>query len=268
MNIEPKQRSIYTNLSILIARGAIVFAFLYLAYLFYDAAIGGIFDRNTAIVSFVLLWLFTAYVFLPRVHRFLTRLYLPDYYIGRTKTPDGLLADPVNIALCGSRQDIISAMEADGWVKADRLNLSSGARMLRAGLTRQSYPNAPVSTMLLFDRPQDFTFQKEVDGSVHARHHVRFWRTPKEWMLPGGYQADWLAAATYDRSVGLSLFTGQITHKIDEDTDQERDFVVKSFKRGGAKLEIKRDFNTAYRHRNGGGDSIKTDGAMPFIYLD
>ena len=45
-------------------------------------------------------------------------------------------------------------------------------------------------------------------------------------MLPGGYDADWLAAGTYDRSVGLSLFTFQVTHKIEQDTDVERDFIV------------------------------------------
>ena len=33
-------------------------------------------------------------------------------------------------------------------------------------------------------------------------------------MLPGGYAVGWLAAGTYDRSVGLSWFTLQITHKI------------------------------------------------------
>lgn len=267
MNHEPKQRSIYTNLSILTIRGMVVFVFLYGAYLFYETAIGGIFDRTTAVTSFILIWLFTAYVFLPRIHRFLTRLYLPDYYIGRTKTTDGMLADPVNLAVNVSREEIVSAMEDSGWVKADRLTLRTGARMVWAGLLRKSYPDAPVSTLLLFDSPQDIAFQKEVDGNVHARHHVRFWRTPVGWMLPGGYRADWLGAATYDRSVGLSLFTGQITHKIDEETDRERDFVVEAFEQFGANIDIKHDFNSAYRHRNGGGDSIKTDGAMPFIKL-
>lgn len=178
-----------------------------------------------------------------------------------------MLADPVNLAIDASKEDIVSALEDAGWVKADRLSLRTGAKMIWAVLLRRSYPNAPVSTLLLFDNPQSMAFQKEVDGSVHARHHVRFWRTPKGWMLPGGYRADWLGAATYDRSVGLSLFTGQITHKIDEDTDYERDFVVQAFEQAGADIDIKHDFNSAYRHRNGGGDSIKTDGAMPFIKL-
>ena len=45
-------------------------------------------------------------------------------------------------------------------------------------------------------------------------------------MLPGGYDVDWLAAGMYDRRVVVSLFTLQITHKIAEDTDVERDYIV------------------------------------------
>ena len=45
-------------------------------------------------------------------------------------------------------------------------------------------------------------------------------------MLKGGRKVDWLAAATYDRSVGLSTLTFQVTHKIDADIDVERDYVV------------------------------------------
>jgi hypothetical protein len=36
---------------------------------------------------------------------------------------------------------------------------------------------------------------------------VRFWPVPDGWRLPGGFQVGWLAAATYDRAVGISLFT-------------------------------------------------------------
>ena len=36
----------------------------------------------------------------------------------------------------------------------------------------------------------------------------------------------WLAAATYDRAVGISLFTLQVTHRVDADIDIERDYVI------------------------------------------
>ena len=104
--------------------------------------------------------------------------------------------------------------------------------MIAATVSRRSYPEAPVSPLLLFDRQQDFAYQQEVGGSTSQRHHVRFWRCPDGWLLPGGYRVDWLAAGTYDRAVGLSLFTFQITHKIEANTDIERDHILATVGRG------------------------------------
>ena len=80
---------------------------------------------------------------------------------------------------------------------------------------------------------------------------------------------DWLAAGTYDRSVGLSLFTLQITHKIAEDTDVERDHIVGIDDRGGSAVavEVIENFSTGYHSRNGGGDRIETDGDLPIVDL-
>ena len=89
-----------------------------------------------------------------------------------------------------------------------------------------------MSPLFLFGRQQDFAYQQEVDGNPAKRHHVRFWRTPDDWLLPGGRRVDWLAAGTFDRAVGFSLFTLQVTHKIDADTDVERDHIVATV-RGG-----------------------------------
>ena len=115
-----------------------------------------------------------------------------------------------------------------GWTRADDLSLISGRRIVTSTLGRHSYHQAPVSPLHLFDRQQDFAYQQEVAGSPSKRHHVRFWRCPEGWMLPGGYDVDWLAAGMYDRRVVVSLFTLQITHKIAEDTDVERDYIVGS----------------------------------------
>lgn len=217
----------------------------------------------------VVFWLLFTYLLLPRLHRVLTRLYVPDYFIGRTRTADGLLGDPVNLAVLGHEGQIHRAMEVAGWIRADDLTAASGRRMVGSTLTRRSYPHAPVSPLLLFDRQQDFAYQQEVGGSTSQRHHIRFWRCPEGWMLPGGYSVDWLAAGTYDRSVGFSLFTFQITHKIEANTDIERDYVVSTVtgKNPDASLQVIKDFSTGYHSRNGGGDLIKTDGDLPILDL-
>ena len=221
------------------------------------------------LVFLIVFWVLLAYLVLPRLHRILTRVYVPNYFLGRTRTSDGLLGDPINLALLGSEAQVHEAMTRAGWTLADDLSFSTGMKIVRSTVRRQSYLEAPVSPLELFERQQDFAYQQEVDGTPGKRHHVRFWKCPPGWLLPGGYRADWLAAGTYDRSVGFSLFTLQVTHKIDADTDVERDHVVATVSAAepAASVTTIRDFSTGYHARNGGGDAIVTDGDLPVIDL-
>ncbi|MFB2579972.1 LssY C-terminal domain-containing protein [Herbiconiux sp. P15] len=214
-------------------------------------------------------WLVVAYLLLPRVHSILTLFYVPDYFIGRAKTREGLLGDPVNVALRGSEEQVHKAMLAAGWHHTDDMGLTSALRTVRGTLLRRSYPGAPVSRLYLFGNLQDFTYQQEVSGNPSKRHHVRFWRCPPGWLLPGGHEADWLAAGTYDRSIGISFFTLQVTHRIDKETDKERDHIVSTLAAANpeASVELIRNFSTGYHHVNGGGDAIVTDGDLPVVDL-
>jgi hypothetical protein len=108
-----------------------------------------------------------------------------------------------------------------------------------------------------------------VDGNASQRHHVRFWPVPDGWKLPGGFQAGWLAAATYDRAVGISLFTLQVTHRVDADIDIERDYVIDTVRYvvPEASLRVIRDYSSALTTRNGGGDFVRTDGSLPILDL-
>lgn len=217
----------------------------------------------------VVFWLLVAYLVLPRLHRALTYLYLPDYFIGRARTSDGLLGDPVNLALLGSEAQVHAAMTAAGWTLADDVALRSSLRIIRTTLSRRSYPTAPVSPLHLFDRHQDFAYQQEVAGNPSQRHHVRFWRCPAGWRLPGGACVDWLAAGSYDRSVGLSLMTFQVTHKIAREIDVERDHIVTTISDANPAAHVGgiRHFATGYHARNGGGDQMVTDGHLPVVDL-
>jgi len=216
---------------------------------------------------FLAFWVLLAYLVLPRLHRILTTIYVPDYFIGRTRTSDGLLGDPVNLAFQGTGVQIQAALEAAGWTRAEPVTLGSSWRIITSTLARRSYDEAPVSPLFLFGRQQDFAYQQEVDGNPAQRHHVRFWRCPDDWLLPGGRRVDWLAAGTFDTSVGLSLFTLQVTHRIDADTDVERDHIVQTVTDAdpGVTVDVIADFATGYHARNGGGDSIRTDGDLPIV---
>ena len=216
---------------------------------------------------FIVFWLVLAYLVLPRLHRILTTIYVPDYFIGRTRTSDGLLGDPVNLAFDGPEESVHAAMRAAGWTRADDVTLRSGWRIVTSTLSRRSYDEAPVSPLFLFGRQQDFAYQQEVAGNPAKRHHVRFWRTPDGWLLPGGRRVGWLAAGTFDRAVGFSLFTLQVTHKIDADIDVERDHIMQTLVGADpdVRIEVLRDFSTGYHSRNGGGDSVRTDGDLPVV---
>lgn len=221
------------------------------------------------ILGLVLFWALLAYLVLPRLHRILTTVYVPDYFMGRTRTSDGLLGDPVNLAVLGDEARLHAVMAAAGWTRADDVTLRSSWRIIASTVTRRSYDEAPVSPLFLFGRQQDVAYQQEVEGNPAKRHHVRFWRCPDGWLLPGGYRVDWLAAGTFDRAVGFSLFTLQVTHKIDADTDIERDHVVSTLQAAdpAVRVEVLQDFSTGYHSRNGGGDTIATDGDLPVIDL-
>jgi hypothetical protein len=252
------------SIRILILLVSIALAALVYRYLFKDIITG-----RSHFIAYIVLWLFTAYVILPRIYRLVSKLYLPNYFFGRTQTGDGLLGDPINLAFNGSKKQLVAAMEAAGWTMATSVSLRSSFRITYSAIAGKNYPMAPVSSLFLFGRKQDFAFERDLDGNPRKRHHIRFWRTPENWWLPGGYKTDWLAAATFDKNVGLSLFTGQVTHKIDGGVDVERDFVIDCLKKAKTISEINnvKHFTSSYHSRNGGGDMIHTDGALPFIYL-
>jgi hypothetical protein len=218
----------------------------------------------------LVLWVVLAYLALPRLHQLFTWLYVPDYFIGRTRTGDGLLGDPVNLAFDGTEADIHAVMQRAGWTRAEEITLRSSWRMIVSAVLRRSYAEAPVSDLFLFGRRHAFAYQQEVEGNPSQRHHIRFWPTPGGWALPGGRHVQWLAAGTYDRAVGISIFTGQITHRIDADIDVERDYIVACARYAdpACSLQVIEEFSTAYHHRNGGGDRVRTDGDLPILDLN
>ncbi|MGP9536502.1 LssY C-terminal domain-containing protein [Brachybacterium sp. AOP43-C2-M15] len=248
--------------NLFIAAGVVVSIWLALLYLVEGFSLTPV--RLLYLLGF---WVLLTYITLPRLHQLMTWIYLPDYFFGRTRTTEGVLSDPINIALDGPERDLHVAMRRAGWVLAEERTLASAWSMVRSTLLRRSYPAAPVSDLYLMGRRHDFTYQQEVGGTTTKRHHVRFWRMPPDFVLPGGYRTDWLAAGTYDRAVGFSFFTLQITHRIDENIDVERDYLVDTVRFADPEVEIEviEEFSTSYHDRNGQGDRFRTDGDLPVI---
>ena len=183
-----------------------------------------------------------------------------------TQTAQGIAGDPLNTGLEGEEADVLCSMNAAGWTPADPITLKSTARIIASVLLRRPYVDAPVSDLFYLRRREDLAFEKPSGKSPGARHHVRFWKVMDkgEAGLPV-----WLGAATFDRSIGVSRYTGQITHRIAPDIDAERDLIsadLASADRIEAVYETSGSGPTAMG-RNGGGDRYFTDGEILFSRL-
>jgi len=178
-----------------------------------------------------------------------------------TYTRERIPADPLNIALVGTRAEVVAAMCAAGWVLADPISLRTGLRDAGSILFDRPYRSAPVSTHYLWNRPQDLAFEQLVGPSPRRRHHVRLWRA-------GAVGSDgrplWIGAASYDRSLGLSRFTGEVMHHIDRRVDVEREKLISDLSAAGRLERVQRAgrFRPAGRGVNGGGDAYETDGSL------
>lgn len=198
----------FIKLNHLIFRTIRFFIILVLCFIFYKVLLVYLLTRGYHIWTYIIIWIVSAYFILPHFNKFISRNYLPNYFIGRSFTGDGLLGDPINIAINGSEKELIKLFLSSGWSRAEKLTFKSAIKITIFSIFKKSYPNAPVSFLYLFHRKPSFVFEKEIDGNPRRRYHVRVWKTPDDWYLPGGSHVDWLCAATYDERVGISMFTG------------------------------------------------------------
>jgi hypothetical protein len=198
-----------------------------------------------------------AYVVLPAVWRRHVPPPPQEDFPRLTYTAEGIPADPMNVALVGSETELVLAMRAAGWTRADRISLKTGLRDAGSVLFDRPYSSAPMSTHFVGRRrPQDVAFERTVGKSPRCRHHVRFWR-----FGDGGGKTLWLGAASFDRNVGISHFTGEVMHHIDPRIDAERDALVQDLASAGriGRLFWLEAFAPRSRARNGGGDWYETD---------
>src|SRR5262249_32566547 len=137
-----------------------------------------------------------------------------------THTRSGIPGDPLNVGLVGSEEQIDRAMVAAGGYPADRITISSSLRVAAGVVFKRPFDEAPVSPLYLYGRKEDLAFEKPVGDNPRERHHVRFWRSDK---LDEDGRRLWLGSATFDKHVGFSRDTGQITHVISPDVDKDRD---------------------------------------------
>jgi hypothetical protein len=183
-----------------------------------------------------------------------------------TRTGTGIPGDPLNVGLVGSRDDILHAMDAASWFPADPITLRTSLEIVGSVVLDRPYHAAPVSALYYQGKKEQLAFEKPDGRSADRRHHVRLWQ-----VLDKGTTGRpvWLGAATFDRGVGLSHYTGQVTHHIGPDIDAERDLLMRDLSEAGmveALFQISGVGPTLFG-RNGGGDRYYTNGEIDIASL-
>jgi hypothetical protein len=122
--------------------------------------------------------------------------------------------------------------------------------------------------LYVFDRKQDFALQK-ARSTIHERNHLRLWLAP--FTCEG--RLVWIGQIS--RDIGLR-FTfkapGFVTHKIDPDTDEARNYIAQEMVLSGSVSQVAWVPGVG-RHpkedpgRNLTGDPWHTDGLRIVLFL-
>lgn len=181
-----------------------------------------------AVIVLLCAYLLLAYLVIPEIWIFhdAERVAKVDNMV--TTTAQDIPGDPINVGFVGSKQEVVRAFAAAGWDPADKITLRTSIDIGLSVVLDRPDLDAPVSPLFFEGRKQDLAFEKPVGRSADERNHVRFWLTKQ---TGDDNRPLWLGSASFDRGVGLSHDTGQITHHIGPDIDAERDLVSVIFSR-------------------------------------
>ena len=178
-----------------------------------------------------------------------------------TRTAQGIPGGPLNVGLIGTKEDVLCAMHAAAWYPADQITFRSSLEIVGSVVLDRPYRDAPVSNLFYEGRREDLAFEQPVGSSADQRHHVRFWEVLKQ-----GEEGRpvWLGSVTFDRDVGLSRYTGQVTHHIAPNIDVARNGLtddLRTAKIVEAIYEVS-GIGPTLDGRNGEGDRYYTDGEI------
>jgi hypothetical protein len=184
----------------------------------------------------------------------------------RNSDPAGKPGDMVNVLIVGTQDQMVQAFTTAGWVQVDK---SAGKAMLNAlvgTVEKKDYLTMPMSTLFLFNRPQDYGFAHAEPVKVAmSRHHLRVWKSPYEV----GGQPLWCVAATHDIGFERDQRNNGLTHKIDPAIDGEREYVNGTLSETG--LVVQRDHVTPAdpltTARTATGGEFHSDGRILVLVL-
>ena len=139
-----------------------------------------------------------------------------------TDKSGGNTGDPLNLVLIGMPQDVYTTFIRAGWDETETVTRASGWKTVKSFLSGGEYRYSPVSSLYVFERPQDVAFQKTRDN-IHERNHLRLWMS---WLTYEGLPV-WIGQIS--RDIGVRFTTKTITtHKIDPNVDETREYLLEN----------------------------------------
>jgi hypothetical protein len=148
---------------------------------------------------------------------------------------EGNPGDMVNFLIIGTEDQMKKVFTTAGWVHVDADVKSTVLAGALASFSKESYLTMPMSPLYLFGRTQDYGWaHAEPIAVVASRNHLRIWKAP---FLVNG-QTLWVGAATHDVGFEKDQRNNGLTHKIDPNIDDERDFVEKTLSSTGLVTQV------------------------------
>jgi LssY C-terminus len=171
-------------------------------------------------------------------------------------------SDLTNVMFIGAREQLVAAFHEAGWFTADRLNEVSKFETARAIIESRGYREAPISLLMLDERPPELAFQKQ-NNTFAMRHHIRIWLRPQTFHG----KPVWVAAATHDMTITFSPESRSFTHGIDSHIDDERAKIVNDILFTGRVHAVALVDRTGIptTATNATGHSLITDGKMAVL---
>ena len=157
----------------------------------------------------------------------------------RISDPEGRPGDMVNVMIVGTQDQVVQVFTAAEWVQVDKAVGNTALNAVMDSLEKKDYLTMPMSTLFLFNRPQDYGFAHGEPVKVAmSRNHLRVWKSPFE--VDG--RPLWCVAATHDIGFERDQRNNGLTHKIDPAIDGEREYVNGTLSETG--LVVQRDHVT------------------------
>ena len=150
------------------------------------------------------------------------------------KTSNGR-GDPLNLVVISDEYNQVGlSFLRNNWDLTEVLTFGNALKLVGSFIFNSRWRTSPVSSLYVFDRNQDFALQK-ARSTIHERNHLRLWRAPFT------YKERYVWIGQISRDIGLR-FTfrapGFVTHKIDPDTDEARDYLAQEMILAGSVSRI------------------------------